>query len=424
MKYKFGIIGLGRVGSAMLTLLTEVGHVPVWAVSARDREIGVPVYRDIPGDPASAQVVFIAVPDSHISRVAEEIASAWGPSCRDMAFFHFSGLLTSTELSAVFDQGGYGASLHPLQSIADISQTRLALKDSIFTVEGVEAAMHVAEDIVDSLGSTIIPILQSDKVLYHASATVASNYLVALLNQASEIMSSVGLSLEHLLPLIMGTLSNIEAQGASALTGPISRGDWATVKGHINALEKAFPDLVPSYVALGRYTAHMAGLQWPVKLGEPDKLLKIDPLMTLIDAKRSRGMKVVFTNGCFDIIHAGHVLYLNKARSFGDCLVVGLNSDASVRRIKGSDRPINDEQARVKVLSALLCVDHVVIFEKDTPYNLIERIRPEVLVKGGDWNIENIVGGDIVKSSGGQVLTIPFEDGYSTTSIINRIRRE
>ncbi|MCU0577270.1 MAG: D-glycero-beta-D-manno-heptose 1-phosphate adenylyltransferase [Desulfobacterota bacterium] len=135
-------------------------------------------------------------------------------------------------------------------------------------------------------------------------------------------------------------------------------------------------------------------------------------------------MKVVFTNGCFDIIHAGHVTYLAKARVMGDCLVVGLNSDSSVRRIKGPERPINREQARAAVLGALACVDHVVLFEEDTPLNLIECIRPDVLVKGGDWAVEDIVGADVVRSSGGQVITIPFEDGFSTTGIIRRIKQD
>jgi rfaE bifunctional protein nucleotidyltransferase chain/domain len=424
MKYRFAIIGLGRVGSVMMTLLTEVGHVPAWAISTRDMKVGAPIYRDIPRDPADAQVVFIALPDSHIRRIADEIASAWGSACKGVAFFHFSGLLTSDELSAVLDQGGEVASLHPLQSIADVSHARHTLKDSIFTIEGSEAAIRIAKDIVDSLGSNLISIPRDDKVLYHASATIASNYLVALLGQASEIMSSVGLSLAHLMPLIRGTLSNIDAQGSSALTGPISRGDWATVQSHIHALGKAFPDLVPSYVALGRYTARMAGREWPSELNHSDKLLELDPLMEVLNTERSRGMKVVFTNGCFDIIHSGHVSYLEKARSLGDCLVVGLNSDASARRIKGPDRPVNPEQARATVLSALTCVDHVAIFDQDTPYTLIERIRPDVLVKGGDWAVDDIVGADVVRSSGGKVLTLAFEPGFSTTGIIKKIKND
>jgi rfaE bifunctional protein nucleotidyltransferase chain/domain len=135
-------------------------------------------------------------------------------------------------------------------------------------------------------------------------------------------------------------------------------------------------------------------------------------------------MKVVFTNGCFDIIHAGHVTYLSKARALGDCLVVGLNSDVSVKSIKGPDRPVNNERARAAVLSALACVDHVVLFQEDTPLDLIRCIRPDILVKGGDWAVGDIVGADVVRSSGGQVLTIPFEDGFSTTAIIDRIRQE
>lgn len=140
---------------------------------------------------------------------------------------------------------------------------------------------------------------------------------------------------------------------------------------------------------------------------------------------RRAGLVVVFTNGCFDIIHAGHVTYLSKARALGDCLVVGLNSDVSVKKLdKGPDRPVNNERARATVLSALACVDHVMLFDEDTPINLIRRIRPDVLVKGGDWALDAIVGADVVTSSGGKVLTIPFEEGFSTTSIIERIRQE
>lgn len=424
MSYKFAIIGLGRVGKTMCALLTEAGHVPAWVVSSRHADAGVQVYRDIPEHPVQAQLVFIAVPDSHIRRTADRIATAWGPACRGMGFFHFSGLLTSGELSALSDQGGQVASLHPLQSITDVAQARDSLKGSIFTVEGTDAAKALAGDIIASIGSAMVPIDQDHKVLYHASATVASNYLAALLSQASDIMSPVGLTLQHLMPLIRGTFTNIEAHGRSALTGPISRGDWATVQAHLDALGKTFPDLVPSYVTLGRYTAHMAGRQWPDDLGEPDKISRIEALMEIIAAKRSRGMQVVFTNGCFDILHAGHVSYLQKARAHGDCLVVGLNSDASVRRIKGPDRPVNDEHSRAQVLAALSCVDHVAVFEQDTPLELIRRIRPDVLVKGGDWAIDAIVGADVVRASGGRVLTVAFEQGFSTTGIIEKIKNE
>jgi rfaE bifunctional protein nucleotidyltransferase chain/domain len=423
MSYRFGVIGLGRVGGAMLTLLKDAGHVPVWAVSSRIHVENVPVYADIPASPEGVQVVFIAVPDSHIRRIAQEINAAWGQSLKDIVFYHFSGLLTSGELAILSMAGAAIGSLHPLQSITDAVQARQILKGSIFTFEGMEGAARVARELVDSIGAVMMTISGEDKVLYHASAVVASNYLVALLHQASVIIEKVGMDLSHLMPLIKGTLSNIGKNGSKALTGPISRGDWATVAGHVKALREHFPDLIPSYIELGRYCTRLAERQFPDELFSYPKLMGLGELCNTLLSKQARGMKVVFTNGCFDIIHAGHVTYLGKARALGDCLVVGLNSDVSVKSIKGPDRPVNNERARATVLSALACVDHVVLFDEDTPLGLIERLRPDVLVKGGDWAVEDIVGADMVKSSGGQVFTIPFEDGFSTTSLIEKIRQ-
>ena len=131
--------------------------------------------------------------------------------------------------------------------------------------------------------------------------------------------------------------------------------------------------------------------------------------------------RVVFTNGCFDIIHAGHVDYLEKAKALGDLLVVGMNSDDSIRRIKGEKRPIVPQDMRAKVLSSLKPVDYVVIFEEDTPFELIKKVKPHVLVKGGDWELENIVGREFVESYGGVVKTIPFEYDISTSKIIEKV---
>jgi D-glycero-beta-D-manno-heptose 1-phosphate adenylyltransferase len=132
--------------------------------------------------------------------------------------------------------------------------------------------------------------------------------------------------------------------------------------------------------------------------------------------------KIVFTNGCFDIIHAGHVDYLERARGLGDWLVVGLNSDDSVTRIKNQGRPVNKVQDRARVLAGLGCVDFVVAFEQDTPYELIKLVRPHILVKGGDWSVDRIVGRDIVEGLGGKVFSLELKPGYSTTSIISRIK--
>lgn len=131
--------------------------------------------------------------------------------------------------------------------------------------------------------------------------------------------------------------------------------------------------------------------------------------------------KVVFTNGCFDILHRGHVEYLQKAKSLGDVLIVGLNTDASVRRLKGAGRPVVCEEDRAVVLSALGAVDHVCLFDEDTPFEIIRDLVPDILVKGADWAIEKVVGKDIVEHAGGEVRTIEFLPNRSTTSIIDRI---
>jgi rfaE bifunctional protein nucleotidyltransferase chain/domain len=138
---------------------------------------------------------------------------------------------------------------------------------------------------------------------------------------------------------------------------------------------------------------------------------------------RAQGKRIVFTNGVFDILHPGHVRYLQAARGHGDLLIVGLNSDASVRRNKGPERPINPEQERAEVLAALACVDAVSIFDDETPAEIIRRVQPDILVKGADWPADQIVGRDTVEARGGRVVLEPVEQGYSTSSIIDKARR-
>ena len=133
--------------------------------------------------------------------------------------------------------------------------------------------------------------------------------------------------------------------------------------------------------------------------------------------------KIVFTNGCFDVLHKGHVFYLRRARKLGDVLIVGLNSDLSVRKIKGSGRPVNSQDDRAELLSELKCVDRVIIFNEDTPEKLIRKIRPDILVKGGDWKKKNVVGAAFVESYGGKVRLIPFVKGFSTTGLLGKIRK-
>lgn len=142
-----------------------------------------------------------------------------------------------------------------------------------------------------------------------------------------------------------------------------------------------------------------------------------------MEALRRQGKRIVFTNGCFDLLHPGHVRYLRAARRLGDVLVVGLNTDASVRRLgKSPDRPLVAERDRAEVMAALEMVDYVTLFDEDTPLRLIETIEPDVLVKGGDWTADRIVGADVVRSRGGRVKSLPFAPGYSTTALVRRIR--
>ena len=150
-------------------------------------------------------------------------------------------------------------------------------------------------------------------------------------------------------------------------------------------------------------------------------IIELEELLRVLKEEREKGKRVVFTNGCFDILHAGHAYYLKKARELADILVVGLNSDASVRRIKGEKRPIIPQEMRAYLLDCLKGVDYVVIFEEDTPERLIELIKPDVLVKGSDWDLKDIVGADMVLSYGGRVERISFEFNISTSAIIERI---
>lgn len=152
------------------------------------------------------------------------------------------------------------------------------------------------------------------------------------------------------------------------------------------------------------------------------KIHSLEQLPATLERWRAAGERIVFTNGCFDILHYGHLHYLADARDLGDRLVIGLNSAGSVRRLKGPTRPINDELTRTHLLAALQVVDAVIIFEEDTPLELIRLVLPDVLVKGGDWRPEQIVGSDIVLARGGQVLSLPYIDGYSTTNIERKIK--
>jgi rfaE bifunctional protein nucleotidyltransferase chain/domain len=144
-------------------------------------------------------------------------------------------------------------------------------------------------------------------------------------------------------------------------------------------------------------------------------------LSEIINERRRSGARVVFTNGCFDLLHVGHIRYLQEARAQGDALIVALNSDASVQRLKGSERPVQTELDRAEIMAALACVDYVTIFAEDTPLEVIKRLSPDVLVKGGDWPVDKIVGHEHVLARGGQVKSLSFQPGRSTTGIIKKI---
>jgi D-beta-D-heptose 7-phosphate kinase/D-beta-D-heptose 1-phosphate adenosyltransferase len=152
------------------------------------------------------------------------------------------------------------------------------------------------------------------------------------------------------------------------------------------------------------------------------KLVSLDQLLAEISRRRNGGARIVFTNGCFDILHRGHVDYLERAADLGDFLIVGLNSDASVRRLKGAGRPVNGEEDRGLVLAALASIDRVVLFEEDTPQRLIEAVQPDVLVKGGDYTPDSIVGAEVVRARGGQVVVLPFVPGRSTTNLLQLLK--
>ncbi len=154
------------------------------------------------------------------------------------------------------------------------------------------------------------------------------------------------------------------------------------------------------------------------------KIVSLSEAQSLVNQWKQDGEKVVFTNGCFDILHSGHLQYLSEASQLGNKLVVGLNADVSVKILKGESRPINGEVARAQMLAALFFVDLVVMFAEETPKNLIETLTPNILVKGGDYNINTIVGADHVIKNGGQVLPLSFVQGFSSTNIINKIKSE
>ena len=159
-------------------------------------------------------------------------------------------------------------------------------------------------------------------------------------------------------------------------------------------------------------------------MSSADKIYTWETLEQQLQKWREQNLKIVFTNGCFDLVHLGHVDYLEKARNLGDKLVLGLNTDASIKGLKGEERPLQDELSRARIMASLLFVDAVVLFSEPTPYNLIKLVQPDILVKGDDYTPENIIGADVVKEKGGEIKTIPFVKGYSTSTIVAKIKKQ
>lgn len=155
-----------------------------------------------------------------------------------------------------------------------------------------------------------------------------------------------------------------------------------------------------------------------------EKIVSRKKIVDLVRGLKKQGKKIVFTNGCFDLLHVGHVRYLKKAKDYGDVLIVGLNTDESVRALKGEKRPLVPQQERAEVLGGLAAVDYITFFDEETPFNLVKEVEPDILVKGADYKIRNIVGADIIKSAGGKVVRIPLAKNISTSTIIRSIVRK
>ncbi len=216
-----------------------------------------------------------------------------------------------------------------------------------------------------------------------------------------------------------GRCQDTEFAGSSLVSGP---------DGKLSAQAGREEALIVSEIETGTVSSTRAVFnsawprgEWNFPTGQ--KVCNVEAMRKTVKRRQAIGQKMVFTNGCFDILHAGHVSYLKKARLLGDFLVLGLNSDSSITRIKGRGRPLNPQEQRAMVLSALSFVDYVVIFDEDTPEKLIRELVPDVLVKGADWKEDEIVGADVVKSRGGRVERIKFEVDTSTTKIIHKIRK-
>lgn len=275
-----------------------------------------------------------------------------------------------------------------LKEISDVFGTEIKNKD--------EQIHQAAQEVIRKYDLASLLVTRSEKGMSYIDVNTAK----AIPTEAKEVYD------------VSGAGDTVVATLAAALAGEFP------VLEAIHIANKAAGVVVGK---MGTYPITFDELQSELTVGRPDAgIVPFSQLPDLIKQLKMQNRKIVFTNGCFDILHKGHVTYLEKARKLGDVLVVGLNSDSSVKRLKGESRPINDEQARGTVLSALACIDYVVIFSDDTPLKLIEVVRPDILVKGGDYEIENIVGREYAK----ETVVIPFVEGFSTTNTINSMNNK
>jgi len=263
-----------------------------------------------------------------------------------------------------------------------------------------------------------------------ASLNTAAEKLLAELDLAALLItrSEAGMSLFHAdrqplhIPTVAREVFDVTGAGDTVLA-VLSLGLAAGIDyGDAARLANVAAGIVVG--KLGTSTVSPAEIMAEVRRGHKDsdtKIRNLDVLAGLVEAEKRSGKRIVFTNGCFDLLHVGHVKYLQKARSFGDLLILGLNSDSSIRRLKGEKRPLIGEDERAHILAALDCIDYVLIFEEDTPLRVISALRPDVLVKGGDYTLDGVVGRELVESYGGRVELVSFVDGKSTTNIIEKV---
>jgi D-beta-D-heptose 7-phosphate kinase/D-beta-D-heptose 1-phosphate adenosyltransferase len=279
--------------------------------------------------------------------------------------------------------------------------------NATFITPNIKELSDVAGEAVENQDEKVIPVAKKMQKQYRIQ-----NVLVT---RSEKGMTLVSDSESHNLPTVAKEVFDVSGAGdtvvatlAAALAGGFSLIDSLNLANRAAGIVVGKSGTQPIYFEELTISETFLG---------NNKFISIAQLNDLMVMLRENHRKVVFTNGCFDVIHMGHVTYLQEARKMGDVLILGLNSDASVKRLKGENRPINSQEARAKVLSAMSCVDYVVVFDEDTPYNLIKTVEPDVLVKGGDYKVEEVVGREFAK----EVVLVDFVKGHSSTRIIEQL---